>query len=162
MKLEADKSKQLTPVGKIMKHEGYRTEPYKDTEGYLTGGTGHKMTAEDMRNFDTNWSDDEKNNYWADRFEEDYAKASTGAVRLMAKNGIKDNPIVEGVLVNMIFNMGENGVSKFKNFLTALSNEQPDEAVKEMKTSSSGGKSKWYRQVGGRVDELANEIKDAF
>ena len=27
----------------IKKHEGYRLEPYKCTEGFLTGGIGHKI-----------------------------------------------------------------------------------------------------------------------
>ena len=27
----------------IRKHEGYRLEPYKCTEGFLTGGIGHKI-----------------------------------------------------------------------------------------------------------------------
>ncbi len=155
------KKKRLTGISKLMKHEGFRLDPYTDTEGYLTGGTGHKFTKEDYMNFNTNGTDEEKLNYWTERFDEDYSKSSTAAIRIMNRNGIEDNTGVQDVLINMIFNMGEDGVNGFPSFLKALANKDAEKAIYEMKTNSSGtGKSDWYKQVGRRVDELANDIKE--
>ena len=160
MKINADNSKKLTGVGKLMKHEGFRLDPYEDTEGYLTGGTGHKFTQEDYKNFNTNGTDEEKLDYWTARFDEDYTKANTAAIRIMSKQGIEDNPKIQEVLVNMVFNLGEAGVNKFPSFLKALASKNSKDAEYEMKHGASGTKSKWYKQVGGRVDELAKDIKE--
>ena len=76
-------------VRKIVEHEGFRLDPYTDTEGYITGGVGHKFTKEDFANFNTKWTREEKMAYWEKKFEEDYARAQSQAERLANQYGIK-------------------------------------------------------------------------
>lgn len=161
--IKADKKKRVTAEGWLIKDEGYRRNPYTDTEGFLTGGIGHKFTKEDYKNFKPEWSDKKKDAYWAERFEEDLITATSGALDIMESKDIPYNPEVKDVLVNMIFNMGKTGVLRFTNFLSALSKGDVDTAIKEMKTNKKGdGPSKWYTQVGERVDRLASRLKDAY
>jgi len=145
----------------IRDHEGYRINPYKDTEGYLTGGIGHKFTKKDFQEWDPNWDVDTKKAYWKDRFVEDIDTAYNQAKKIQKEFNIDDtNEIVTAVLTDMVFNLGAGGVRGFPNFLKALSKKDKARAVKEMKTNSKGGKSLWYKQVGRRVDDLAKLIEE--
>ncbi len=57
------------------------------------------------------------------------------------------------VLVNMAFNLGVNGLLKFKKMLTAMDDGYFELAACEMIDS------KWARQVGDRALELAEQMK---
>ena len=57
------------------------------------------------------------------------------------------------ILVNMAFNLGVNGLLKFKKMLTAIGDGYFELAAKEMLDS------KWARQVGDRALELAQQMK---
>ena len=52
------------------------------------------------------------------------------------------------VIVNMVFNIGYNGVSKFKKMIAAIEGGYYLTAAVEMKDS------RWYRQVGKRAERL--------
>ena len=52
------------------------------------------------------------------------------------------------VIVNMVFNIGFNGVSNFKKMISALENKDYVLAAAEMTNS------KWYAQVGDRATRL--------
>jgi GH24 family phage-related lysozyme (muramidase) len=148
-------------ISKVIEHEGFRVDPYVDTEGYLTGGIGHKFTKEDIKNFDENWSREEKMKYWEERFYEDLSRAQSQAGKLIQSYGIEDTPVKRYVLTDMIFNLGATGVSKFENFLTDLSEGNIEGAIKEMKQKSKDNPSpsKWYKQVPNRVDSLADILR---
>lgn len=159
-------------IKQIIEHEGFRLNPYRDHLGNLTGGIGHKFTRDDYRNFDINWSDEEKLNYWMERFKEDYAFASRSAIAIMNKYNIKPNEAIQYVLTDMVFNMGPLGVgggvgpkgkkvTGFKNFLTDLSKGNIEGAIMEMKrvSKNSAKPSKWYTQVPNRVEKLAEILR---
>jgi len=150
-------------VEKLIEHEGFRLDPYTDTQGFVTGGIGHKFTKADFTNFDPSWEREQKEKYWKDRFEEDLERAELHAIKLATKHGIDTTPENMYVLTDMTFNLGTAGVSKFKNFLTDLSKGDVDGAIKEMKYTDkeSGVHSKWYKQVPNRVDSLAEILRSS-
>jgi len=53
------------------------------------------------------------------------------------------------VIVNMVYNLGYTGVSKFKNMIAAIEDEDWSDAASEMLDS------KWYKDVGARAERLA-------
>lgn len=143
-------------IGKelLLEHEGMSLDPYRCTSGYLTGGVGHKMSQEDIEDFNPCWNDQRKWKHWILKFDEDYERASVQAVRLMYRYDIAANMEIHSVLTDMIFNMGYRGVTKFVKFLKALSEKDTEKAVYEMYNSL------WYKQVGRRVDNLAKIVRD--
>lgn len=56
------------------------------------------------------------------------------------------------VIINMVFNLGVSGVSKFKNMIAAIYDGDYELASAEMMDS------KWATQVGRRAVRLANEM----
>lgn len=60
---------------------------------------------------------------------------------------------VQGVLTEMVFNLGKSGLSEFKNFLAHIKQKNFDAASEEML------KSAWAKQVGNRAKTLADIIK---
>ena len=128
----------------IKKHEGYREEPYHCTEGHLTGGYGHKIIdGEDIP--DNEWG-------WNLLFEKDFEKALDGARRLV--NEQETHPEAFGILVEMCFQLGEFGVSKFKKMLAALEKKDYEDAGWEMKDS------KWNQQTPSRCEELSYRMRN--
>lgn len=57
------------------------------------------------------------------------------------------------VLVDMCFNLGKGGLSKFKKFLAAVEERNYSRAAAEMIDS------RWYSQVGNRSKELVKMVK---
>jgi lysozyme len=62
---------------------------------------------------------------------------------------------VQGVLTEMVFNLGKTGLSEFKNFLAHIKQRDFDAASEEMLRSA------WAKQVGDRAKTLAAVIKSA-
>lgn len=157
---------------KILEHEGFRLNPYKDTEGHITGGIGHKFTREDFQNFRPEWPTEKKYEYWMERFKEDYARASRAAIKIMLKHGIEPNETIQYVLTDMVFNMGPlavggginrkgENVKGFKNFLADLREGNIEGAILEMKRKNKKSEepSKWYSQVPNRVESLIKILR---
>ena len=74
-----------------------------------------------------------------------------------AKNSVEDRyPWAEGevrlVLINLTFQMGSTGLSKFKNMLSAMEAGDFDLAASEMIDS------KWFKQTPSRVIKLSGRI----
>lgn len=120
-------------------HEGYSVEPYKDTNGYLTGGIGHLMTERDAKAFKYEWSSVKKSEYWRDRFKEDVAAAANDVNGMTKDWALKPTKAQMEVLVDMRFNLGLEGLNKFTGFLKALKAGDKDTAADEMIDS------KWHR-----------------
>ena len=59
------------------------------------------------------------------------------------------SPVRKRVIINMVFNIGVSGVSKFKNMIAAIEGEDWTEAGRQMLNS------KWRSQVGQRAERLA-------
>ena len=139
---------------RIKAHEGYRLEPYKDTLGFLTGGWGHKILGgEEVPQSEAGWQE---------LFDKDFDIALKGANSLIQEH-LRDNhtflsdsqkAIIQGVLIEMCFQLGQAGVSKFKNMFKALGECEFFEAAKQMQDS------RWYDQTPARCLELSDIIKN--
>ena len=121
---------------RIKRHEGKRYQPYEDSEGILTVGYGRNLR-------DVRFSENEIELM----FENDFRRAQGGAQSFAAYQQM--NEIRRGVLTEMVFQMGVNGVSKFKKFLAAAFAHDWARAADEMLDS------RWAKQTPERARELA-------
>ena len=125
----------------VKRHEGYRNKVYLDTLGKRTVGVGH-LCVEDF------WEDDKE---YEEKFlmtilEHDLSTAIKGANELMAENGCMDmNEKAHEIIIEMIFQLGKTGVSKFKNMWKALSELNYVGASYEMLDS------RWAKQTPNRA-----------
>ena len=128
-------------VQDVKKHEGYRAKVYKCTEGYDTIGYG--FAVKDLH------------------LDEDIAelilmrKLHNLLERiLVAFPWFKDiDDKAKLVVINMCYQLGISGFSKFKKTIYLLETEQYEEASVEMLDSL------WARQTPNRAKELSNKIK---
>jgi lysozyme len=133
----------------VKKHEGYRNKVYLDTLGKRTVGVGH-LCVEDF------WEDDKE---YEEKFlmtilEHDLSTAIKGANELMAENGCMDmNEKAHEIIIEMIFQLGKTGVSKFKNMWKALSELNYVGASYEMLDS------RWAKQTPNRAKGMADTMK---
>jgi lysozyme len=132
----------------IKKHEGFRDQVYVDTLGYRTIGYGHKVLDTDP------FKDGEvyPQEMLEKVFDEDFAKAKEGADRLLDHLDPPEDAV--NVVISMVFQLGEAGVSKFKNMFVALENEDYVEAASQMLDS------RWHMQTPARCQELANIMRN--
>lgn len=135
----------------LVRHEGYVTSIYLDSEGYPTFGVGHLVTETDME-FTWPVGTPVQDQRILDVFHEDFLDALEDAESLV--EGLYNHPDnVIRVLVNMAFNLGRTRLRGFKNMLAAVEAKDYDTAAAEMVDS------KWYRQVKRRGVELVNTMK---
>ena len=127
---------------KIKEHEGFRSRVYKCTEGYDTIGYGFAIKDLEL--------------------DEDIAEEIL--LRKLEKliKRIRDKfewldtvpHEVQGVLVNMSYQMGVTGVSKFKKALHAMQMFQWKIAADELLDS------RWAKQTPNRAKELSDIIRN--
>jgi len=132
----------------VKKHEGYRNKVYLDTLGKRTVGVGH-LCVEDF------WEDDKE---YEEKFlmtilEHDLETAIKGAKDLMAEYGCMDiDEVAEEIIIEMIFQLGKTGVSKFRNMWKALSALDYSTAASEMLDS------RWAKQTPNRAQAMSSEM----
>ena len=127
----------------VKKEEGYRLETYKCTEGHLTGGYGHKMLEGEVPPTD--------HAGWLKIFERDFARAMTGAEDLlMLCPNIHET--ARHIVVEMVYQMGSYGVSRFKKFLQALQDSDYKEASVQMLDS------RWAKQTPNRANRMSERM----
>jgi len=125
----------------LMRHEGVRLSLYKCSEGFNTIGVG--------RNLDSNGiSLDEA--MLLMRNDVDKAARDLGT-HFPIVHELDSNRYY--VLVNMVFNLGLVGISRFKKMWAAISSRDYEQAALEMLDS------KWANQVGNRAVELSEIMK---
>ena len=131
----------------VKKHEGYRNKVYLDTLGKRTVGVGH-LCVEDFWEDDKEYSEEMLMNILKD----DLKNAIEGAERLLKDCRILDS-LAKEIVIEMVFQLGETGVSKFKNMLKALE-EGPDyqTAASEMLDS------RWAKQTPNRAASMSAEM----
>ena len=132
----------------VKKHEGYRNKVYLDTLGKRTVGVGH-LCVEDF------WEDDKE---YEEKFlmtilEHDLETAIKGAKDLMSENGCMDmDEVAEEIIIEMIFQLGKTGVSKFRNMWKALSALEYSTAASEMLDS------RWAKQTPNRAQSMSADM----
>ena len=132
----------MSLLDRIKHHEGYRSKVYKCTEGYDTIGYGFAIKDLELdeeisemilvRKLDSLMNRISKKFYWWRSAESD----------------------VKNVVVEMCYQLGLSGFSKFKKTIDHLENKRYGKASAEMLDS------KWARQTPNRALELSNIIKN--
>ena len=134
----------------VKQHEGYRNKVYLDTLGKRTVGVGH-LCVEDF------WEDDKEyeESFLMEILEKDLQEAIHGARSLMGEYGCADiDEKAEEILIEMVFQLGKNGVSKFKNMWKALAEKNYIGASYEMLDS------RWAKQTPNRAKAMAKTMKE--
>ena len=125
----------------LKQQEGYRRKVYKCTEGFHTIAYG--------RNLDTNGIDEEEAEYLLRR---DVVKCQNILVAKLDFWGGLNQP-TRDALTNMAFQLGINGLLKFKNMLSRLDNGDYYGASREALNS------RWARQTPNRAKHVAKMIE---
>jgi len=124
----------------LVRHEGLRLKPYKDTVGKTTIGVG--------RNLDDNGISKTEA---MQLLENDIQSATDDLNTSLPWTANLDWPR-RAVLINMTFNLGIYGLMGFHDTLNAIQDGKWQSAHDHMLAS------KWARQVGPRAIELARII----
>lgn len=140
---------------RIRDHEGCRDTIYSDTLGKRTVGIGHLLRPHEV--------DDiyKRQPLSMDEIEElfdiDLNRAAAGADALVEEfcPDTKLPKVVEEVIVEMVFQLGQKGVSRFKKMWAALADKDFVTAAAEMKDS------RWHEQTPVRCQELASLVENA-
>ena len=134
----------------VKKHEGYRNKVYLDTLGKRTVGVGH-LCVEDF------WEDDKEyeESFLMEILQKDLQEAIRGARSLMEDHGCADiDEQAEEILIEMVFQLGMTGVSKFKKMWKALAEKNYIGASYEMLDS------RWSKQTPNRAKAMAKTMKE--
>ena len=130
----------------VKQHEGFRNSVYKDTLGKRTVGYGH-LCVED------HWEDNRE--YTVPELERvleaDLNNAIQGAEELCSDCPVLEDQAKE-IIVEMVFQLGKTGVSKFRNMWKALKVPDYPTAAKEMLDS------RWANQTPSRAKEMSDHM----
>jgi len=132
---------------RIKEHEGFRDQVYKDSLGFATIGYGHLVLPNDPYEEGVTYSKEDLEKV----FDGDFDTACSNANQL-----IKDLPLhhqAKCVIIEMVFQLGIGGVSKFKNMWKALGEGDYQTASEEMLDS------RWAKQTPKRATDLSNVMK---
>lgn len=133
---------------RIKKHEGFISKIYLDSLRKATIGYGHLVTEKDNFQEGVEYSIEELEEV----FNKDFNKAVEGANELTSNLSLV-LATVKGVIIEMVFQLGKTGVSKFKKFFEALNNQDYNEAANQMLDSN------WHKQTPKRCIELSEIIR---
>jgi lysozyme len=125
----------------LLRDEGIRLKPYKDSVGKLTIGIGRNLD-------DVGISKEEAEHLLAN----DVRSASASLLQAFPWMAGLDE-VRFCALVNMAFNLGIGGLAEFRKFLAALQAGDYETAKQEMLHSH------WAEQVGPRAARLAIQIE---
>lgn len=136
----------------LIQDEGVVYEIYKDHLGYKTFGVGHlvKRTDEEY-GWDVGTPVSEERVWSA--FDEDLDIAINDCLALYGEQFETWPAEVQEILVNMVFNLGRTGLSRFIMFRSAL------EEKNWRLAAQYGRDSLWYRQVTNRAERLMSRLE---
>jgi len=139
----------------IKKHEGLKLKAYQleynTADGWVkepfhTIGYGHRVKESDKIDVNKEYSYD----FVEKLFEIDFSIAKAGADELLGDC----HPMAKEVGIECVFVLGKNGFSKFKNTIKLIKEGKHEEASEEIL------RSKWYRQVPHRVEEVSRKLRE--
>ena len=132
----------------VKQHEGYKDHVYLDTRNKRTVGVGH-LCVED------HWEDGVAypEEMLMKVLKDDLKNAIRGAEELCSDCPVLEDQAKE-IIVEMVFQLGKTGVSKFRNMWKALGQDPPqyDVAATEMLDS------RWAKQTPNRAKEMSDHM----
>lgn len=128
-------------IDRLIRHEGIRLQPYKDTVGKLTIGIGRNLDDEGI-------SHDEALYMLGNDVHNVQHEAAKAFPWLL---GIDDTR--QSVIYEMIFQLGINGVLGFPKMLAAMRIADWPTASNQMLNS------KWHTETSSRCEELAEIMR---
>jgi lysozyme len=132
---------------RIKKHEGFVPKIYKDSLGFATIGYGHLVLETDRFKEGVTY----KKKDLEQVFDSDFNTAKSNANQLI--EGLPIHHQAKCVIIEMVFQLGIGGVSKFKKMWKALKQNDYQIASEEMLDS------KWAKQTPKRAEELSIVMK---
>ena len=131
-------------------HEGYKLFVYNDSRGLPTAGIGHLLRANELSLFPVGSPvSSTQVDTW---FQHDCAASIKGAQNLVNTSWGNLSDIRKRAICDLVYNLGQGGVSKFVKFLAAMNAQDFNTAGQELKNS------KWYTQVGQRGPKVITMI----
>jgi len=128
-------------ITSIKNHEGYRARSYKDTEGYDTIGYGFAVKDLVLQQ--------DIAHHILERKVSELIVDCFNSFPWLAKSPAK----VQEVIIEMCYQMGVTGVSKFVKAITYLKRGEWEKAAEEMLDS------RWAKQTPNRANELSEIVK---
>ena len=122
-------------------------------ENFQTGGYGHKILKGE-----TAPKEGYTKAYWEGVFEKDFELALNGARNIIPEENL--DPKAFGVLVEMVYQMGETNVKGFKNTIKHLKNGEYSKAADQLlynfdENGDIKGWTNWHKQTPNRANEAA-------
>jgi lysozyme len=134
-------------IAELVRDEGVRLKPYRDTVGKLTIGVGRNLD-------DVGVSQAEAEFLLANDVERTRADLDRAIPWWRGPSPWKPvDPVRQRVLLNMAFNMGADEVARWPNWLAAVQSGNYEAA------SDSMLKTLWARQVGVRANRLSEMMR---
>jgi len=127
-------------IKQLKRHEGYRRLVYECTRGVLTIGIGRNLESVGI-------SEKEAEMLLENDIQE--------AIDQLNKKDLLEghDEVRQAVLINMTFNLGVNGLLKFRKSIRHWRNKEYDLFADEIL------RSRWARQVGQRAKELSEQAR---
>ena len=134
----------------VKQHEGYKDHVYLDTRNKRTVGVGH-LCVEDHWKEGVAYPEEMLMKVLKD----DLKNAIQGAERLCSDcPDLKDQ--AKEIIVEMVFQLGKTGVSKFRNMWKALEHDPPNYERASLEMLDS----RWASQTPGRAKEMSDHMRD--
>lgn len=144
--------------------EGKELSIYFDTEGYPTIGIGHLIKRQKISiELATKLLDSELGRSTNGRITDSECSMLFGYDLAVVRRGIryssfydayvKLDPVRQSAIENMVFQLGANGVSGFKNMWAAIRHQEWSLAY------GNGKDSKWYRQTRNRAERVLQTLR---
>jgi len=135
----------------IANDEGVKYETYRCSLGHLTGGIGHLITEWDEEIYAGPIGTKIPHQQVDDWFSKDIEVTIKDCKILFSDfNNLPEE--AQLVIANMCFQLGRPRLSKFKNFIAAVKDDDWQRAADEMQDS------RWYKQTTARADRLIARI----
>ncbi len=125
----------------LLSDEGQVLRPYRCPAGFLTIGIGHNLDAQGI-----------SERAAAYIFSEDVDLAVAAARRIFGAVQFDEefSQTRQLAIVNLIFNLGEDGFKKFKRMIAACKAANWKQAVYELKYKAPGELTKYAKELPGR------------
>ncbi len=127
----------------IKGNEGMRLKPYRCSAGKLTIGYGRNLDDRGISAHEAN-----------DLFENDLIDAEIALGNIFGLEIFKESENRIAALLDMVFNLGEGGLRKFKLMIEAIKRRDWIAAAEGAKQSL------WFQQVGSRAEKIINLLKE--